>query len=64
MRTEETIEINNRLEIVRVENQRFKTLGGYFKPEGFAFLHPKLGYFSFKGDIPYMPKGGKPLCRK
>lgn len=63
MRTAETIDINKRLKIVKVENQKFKTIGGYFKPEGYTLLHPELGYFSFKGDVPYMPKGGKQVLQ-
>lgn len=59
MRTKETIEINKKLEIVKLGTQKFKTIGGYYQPTGYAFRHRELGFFAFKGDYPYIPRGGK-----
>lgn len=62
-RTPETIEINNALQIVKLEgNIKFlsKSKDGYLLPSGYCFLHPQKGYFAFKGDeTPYIPAGGR-----
>ncbi len=62
MRTQQTIEINSALQIVKLNGQRFATTEGYYQPKGYCFKHPKLGYFSFvddNKDYPYIPAGGK-----
>nr|WP_150959380.1 3-isopropylmalate dehydratase [Aneurinibacillus sp. XH2] len=64
MRTEETIAINEKLEIVKLTNQRFKAPGGHYRPTGYAFRHPELGYPSFDGELPYRPKGGKAVLQE
>lgn len=53
--------INAALEIVKLENQRFRVPGGYIQPIGFALRHPEFGYLGFKHkpNEPYIPIGGK-----
>lgn len=62
-RTPETIEINNALQIVKLEgNVKFlsKGINNYYLPYGYCFLHPQKGYFAFKEDeTPYIPAGGR-----
>lgn len=58
-RTNETKAINNKLEIIKLEGQKFKVPSGYIMPTGFTLYHPEFGYFSFDGDIPYIPSGGR-----
>lgn len=52
-------EINSKLQIVKLNDQKFPTVDGYFQPSGYALKHSELGYFSFNTDYPYSPKGGK-----
>ncbi|GAC44060.1 hypothetical protein [Paenibacillus popilliae] len=61
MSTPKTVAINSSLEIVKMEECRFKALSmlGYYKVSGYAFRHPELGFVSFDGEIPYIPRGGK-----
>jgi len=55
-----TAEINAGLKIVKLDGRKmFPTTNGYYSPEGFALYHSELGYYSFKGDCPYTPIGGK-----
>lgn len=60
-RSAETKAINAKLEIVKLNGERFKVPGGYVRPDGYCFRHPKLGFLSFQGDkpIPYRPIGGR-----
>ncbi|PAD72878.1 hypothetical protein CHH67_21200 [Paenibacillus campinasensis] len=51
--------MNEKLEIVKLGSQRFKTAGGYYQPEGYALRHPELGFLAFEGDVPYIPVGGR-----
>ncbi|MFW5434337.1 3-isopropylmalate dehydratase [Paenibacillus apiarius] len=53
--------INNELKIVRLKDTRFKmrSMLGYLKINGYTFQHPQLGYVSFDGEVPYVPRGGK-----
>ncbi|GAC44046.1 hypothetical protein [Paenibacillus popilliae] len=61
MRTPKTVAINSSLEIVKMEDCHFRTLSmlGYYKVSGYAFRHPELGYVSYDGEIPFIPRGGK-----
>jgi hypothetical protein len=52
-------EINAGLKIVKLKDQKFKTEGGYYKPDGYALKHSTLGYFSFDTEYPYIPSGGR-----
>ncbi|WP_374018981.1 3-isopropylmalate dehydratase [Paenibacillus thiaminolyticus] len=53
--------LNNGLKIVKLKDTRFEMASklGYYKVNGFALLHPQLGYASFDGEKPYIPRGGK-----
>jgi len=54
-----TQQINEGLQIVKLNGQKFPTKGGYYKPDGHTLFHPELGYFSFDSDYPYIPSGGR-----
>ncbi|MGG1669990.1 3-isopropylmalate dehydratase [Paenibacillus sp. NRS-1783] len=58
-RTPETIEINDQLQIVRLQNTKFQELNGIWLLDGYALHHPELGYVSFDGKKPFQPGGGK-----
>lgn len=66
MRNPETIEINSRLQIVKLGEQKFTAIDGYYKPQGYAFFHPDLGYLSMQPneDCPYIPQGGKQALQR
>ncbi|XEC97035.1 hypothetical protein AB6A23_11120 [Paenibacillus tarimensis] len=64
VRTAQTVEINSKLQIVKLSGQRFKVEGGYSIPKGYAFFHPELGYFAFDGELPYRPRGGKQVLQE
>ena len=60
MRSQRTIQINSELKIVRLKgNIKFLDVDGYYMPKGYCFKHPKMGFVSFDGVMPYMPQGGK-----
>ncbi|WP_088834408.1 MULTISPECIES: hypothetical protein [Paenibacillus] len=61
MRSPQTEEINQQLQIVRLGEQKFRVPEGYAIPQGYAFCHPQLGYLGFKDkpNLPYTPVGGK-----
>jgi hypothetical protein len=55
-----TQEINAGLKIVKLKDQKFKAVGGYYMPKGYVLHHSELGYFAFAGaKCPYSPVGGK-----
>jgi hypothetical protein len=59
---EKVEQINSKLSIVKLGTQKFKAIGGYYLPKGFALKHPELGYLSFVedgGEVPYNPIGGR-----
>jgi hypothetical protein len=59
VRSLKTQKINSELTIVKLGHQRFSRRGNYMIPSGYAFYHPTLGYFSFDGECPYIPVGGR-----
>jgi hypothetical protein len=61
-RTPETIELNARLQIVRLDELTFNTPNGRANVRGYGFRIAGLGYVRFNADaagIPYSPNGGK-----
>ncbi|BFH18180.1 hypothetical protein J6TS7_29260 [Paenibacillus dendritiformis] len=56
-----TVAINSKLKIVKLTNCRFsmKSMTGYYNVNGFALHHSQLGYVSFDGEVPYIPRGGE-----
>ncbi|WP_339320806.1 hypothetical protein [Paenibacillus sp. FSL W8-0194] len=46
MRTKETIEINQKLEIVKLGTQKFKTIGGYYQPMGKRIIQKDGSFFA------------------
>lgn len=62
-----TQEINQGLEVKKIDGLKFGNRLGYYMPTGFAFYHKELGFLSFKSDnkrrnnvsIPYLPQGGE-----
>lgn len=57
--------LNTGLKIVKLKDTRFEMASklGYYKANGFALHHPELGYLSFDGEVPYIPRGGKPALQ-
>ena len=65
-RTPQTIEINSRLQIVRLNGKIFTDGLSHVEPRGYAFYCEGLGYLSFASDhklgdvkCPYTPRGGE-----
>ena len=61
-RTADTIELNARLQIVRLDDFTFDTPKGRATVRGWGFLIPGMGFVKFKHDddaIPYAPCGGR-----
>ena len=61
-RTADTIALNARLQIVRLDQYEFDTPKGRATVRGWGFLIPGLGFVKFKHDadaVPYAPCGGK-----
>lgn len=61
-RTPETIEMNNQLQIVKINNFQFRHPLGTVACKGWAFFIPGKGFLKFKSDnnfLPYVPLGGK-----
>lgn len=61
-RTPDTIALNARLQIVRLDSYEFDTPKGRATVRGWGFLIPGLGFVKFKHDadaVPYSPIGGK-----
>lgn len=54
-------EINSQLQIVKLDNARFRHQQGYVVVSGYTFKHPELGYVAFDCDNgkPYIPIGGR-----
>lgn len=66
IRTADVEAINNQLEIVQLNGQRFEVEQGYCVPTGFTFRHPEKGYLGFKDKpgIPYRPLGGQAALKE
>lgn len=61
-RTQETIEMNNQLQIVKINNFQFRHPLGTVSCKGWAVCIPGKGFLKFKSDnnfLPYVPIGGK-----
>nr|DAL02842.1 MAG TPA: DNA mismatch repair protein [Caudoviricetes sp.] len=61
-RTPETIEMNARLQLVRLDDFEFDTPKGRASVRGWGLLIPEMGFVKFKIDddgLPYTPCGGK-----
>lgn len=59
-RTADTIALNERLQIVRLDNYEFITPKGRATVRGWGLLIPGMGFVKFKCDaVPYAPNGGK-----
>lgn len=61
-RTADTIALNARLQIVRLDDFTFDTPKGHATVRGWGFLIPGMGFVKFKHDddaIPYAPCGGR-----
>lgn len=61
-RTADTIALNARLQIVRLDQYEFDTPKGRATVRGWGFLIPGMGFVKFKHDadaVPYAPCGGK-----
>lgn len=61
-RTADTIALNNRLQIVRLDDIKFPTPNGYAQQRGWGFYIAGKGFIKFKADqsfVPYAPCGGK-----
>jgi len=54
-------QINQELQIVKLNNDVFRVKGGYIRPIGYAFYHPVRGFLAFAcdGGRPYAPIGGR-----
>lgn len=61
-RTADTIALNARLQIVRLDNYEFDTPKGRATVRGYGLLIPGMGFVKFRHDadaVPYSPNGGK-----
>lgn len=61
-RAADTIALNTRLQIVRLDDFKFDTPNGRATVRGWGFLIPGMGFVKFKHDddaIPYAPCGGR-----
>jgi hypothetical protein len=58
-------EINEGLKIVKLNNQKFFGLNGYYMVSGYCLKHDTFGYIAFTNSplIPYIPSGGKKILQ-